>query len=91
MTRLPYTRPAFHCIAFGAPTARAFLEQMAMISTQFRSHRGGRFLGIIDRNPSVSKSNRLYVVIIQFFIYEFDVGQFDVNLSLLALTLLKNL
>ena len=27
----------------------------------------GRFLGIIGQNPSVSKSNRLYVVIFRFF------------------------
>jgi hypothetical protein len=26
-----------------------------------------RFLGIIDQNPSVSKSNRLHVVIVRFF------------------------
>ena len=27
----------------------------------------GRFLGIISRNPSVSKSNRLHVVIVRWF------------------------
>ena len=32
-----------------------------------------RFLGIIGRDPSVSKSNRLHVHICQFFPHEFEV------------------
>ena len=39
----------------------------------------GRLLGIIGQNPSVSKSNRLHVVIFRFFFIKFEV--YSINSS----------
>ena len=44
--------------------------------------RPGRFLGIIGQNPSVSKSNRLLILIFGVFIYYIEVCSIDSHLMM---------
>ena len=70
MTRLPYTRPAFHCLAFGVPTA--FREQWATIPLPFRGNlftpSGGRgFWAKSIKTLVFPCPTGYHVVIVRFF------------------------